>query len=361
MTDLVQLLEAEKKSFETRVKEQLPSITTEHGDWADDLAQHEQEYEEASNRISSHEKTLRQIERLEEELSNKRSELAKIGDRLALENPQQRVGDFINQLRECDQSLVALQQSELEKLEDLSNGFASAHLQHPIEVDTVFETLRNALRGSNMQRNTIRELLRSHVTEGEGIAAWWELIADLVELWRWATQHQCGEEHKPVTTWEEFYTGELSKLASALEPAELSALVRLPLTPKFEVELTPDRSAVDFQNASQGQQATVLLLTLMNQELGPLIIDQPEDDLDNRIINRIIEAIRAAKPQRQLIFATHNANLVVNGDSELVVELEGGRISQLGAIDTAGVRESITQTLEGGKRAFELRRMKYDF
>ncbi len=129
---------------------------------------------------------------------------------------------------------------------------------------------------------------------------------------------------------------------------------------------------IDFAQASPGQQAGALLTLLLNQEAGTLVIDQPEDDLDNRIIMDIVAQMRHAKTKRQLIFSTHNANVVVNGDADKIVVLRpavtGGTplptstkisIEVDGAIETKKVKEAITATLEGGERAFELRRRKY--
>ena len=61
------------------------------------------------------------------------------------------------------------------------------------------------------------------------------------------------------------------------------------------------------------------MFVLLNQDGPPLVIDQPEDDLDNYVIKDIVEQVWLAKTKRQLIFSSHNANLVVNGDAELVV------------------------------------------
>ena len=99
------------------------------------------------------------------------------------------------------------------------------------------------------------------------------------------------------------------------------------------------------------------------------MIDQPEEDLDNAIIQEITEVIWNSKTRRQLIFASHNANIVVNGDAELVVHCdyreEGdrtkGRIAGEGAIDRPPIREAIKNIMEGGEEAFELRRQKYGF
>ncbi len=129
---------------------------------------------------------------------------------------------------------------------------------------------------------------------------------------------------------------------------------------------------IDFAQASPGQQAGALLTLLLNQEAGTLIIDQPEDDLDNRVIMDIVAQMRQAKTRRQLIFSTHNANVVVNGDADKIVVLRPATnlatsgnpstkisIEADGAIETKKVKESITGTLEGGEKAFDLRRRKY--
>lgn len=78
---------------------------------------------------------------------------------------------------------------------------------------------------------------------------------------------------------------------------------------------------IPFIQASPGQQAAALLDLLLHQEAGTLIIDQPEDDLDNKVIMQIVRLLQQTKGERQLVFATHNANFVVNGDADKVVSL----------------------------------------
>ena len=119
---------------------------------------------------------------------------------------------------------------------------------------------------------------------------------------------------------------------------------------------------------SQGQKATALLLILLASSSGPLVVDQPEDDLDNRFIwERVVPRIRELKETRQLIFSTHNANIPVLGDAELVVVLESehrrGRVAEDGAgsLDQETVRDRAEQILEGGREAFRRRRYLYGF
>jgi chromosome segregation protein len=128
---------------------------------------------------------------------------------------------------------------------------------------------------------------------------------------------------------------------------------------------------VEFEKASPGQQASALLELLLRQSAGTLLIDQPEDDLDNRVIMQIVSLIRRSKDRRQLLFTTHNPNIVVNGDADKVIALKSGDTAQGtdsriqidvdGAIETPAIRKVITHIMEGGKAAFDLRNRKYNF
>ena len=88
-----------------------------------------------------------------------------------------------------------------------------------------------------------------------------------------------------------------------------------------------------------------------------------------KIINEIVETLWRAKSHRQIIFASHNANLVVNGDAELVVACDyrtssaesSGQIKLCGAIDMPEINREITEVMEGGVDAFKLRQQKYGF
>lgn len=123
---------------------------------------------------------------------------------------------------------------------------------------------------------------------------------------------------------------------------------------------------------STGQKATAILLLLLLDSSAPLIVDQPEDDLDNRFITEgIVPRMREEKQLRQFIFSTHNANIPVLGDAELIIgltatgEAGGGRArvipEHMGSIDSPSVRELVEEILEGGREAFETRRRKYGF
>jgi type III restriction enzyme len=136
--------------------------------------------------------------------------------------------------------------------------------------------------------------------------------------------------------------------------------------PDITLSYRDSERTISFEKASEGQRAAALLFMLLEQSGGPLLIDQPEGDLDNRVISNLTETLHAAKRKRQLILASHNANIVVNGSSELVAHMDiaadGKRdIECGGAIDAADVRSLITATMEGGEKAFRDRQSKYGY
>ena len=111
---------------------------------------------------------------------------------------------------------------------------------------------------------------------------------------------------------------------------------------------------------SQGQRSAALLAFLLAFGEEPIILDQPEDDLDNHLIyDLIVRQIRENKLRRQLIVVTHNPNVVVNGDAELVHVMEFGQgqcfVQQSGALQDRSVREEVCRVMEGGHEAFARR------
>lgn len=122
------------------------------------------------------------------------------------------------------------------------------------------------------------------------------------------------------------------------------------------------------EQLSKGQRATALLLLLLGASTAPLIIDQPEDDLDNRFVYEgIVAKLRELKGSRQIIASTHNANVPVLGDAELIVALEGDGhhgwpvADGIGSLDDQPIRKLAEDLLEGGPAAFNARHHLYGF
>ena len=152
----------------------------------------------------------------------------------------------------------------------------------------------------------------------------------------------------------------------ALERCEVHDLPRLTVTKQVPGPGGKTRHVQrDFSKLSLGQQQSVLLaLMLSSKSNAPLIIDQPEDNLDSEFIyHSLVPVLRMAKERRQIIVVTHNANIAVLGDAEQIIVLkstaERGSIVSRGSIDDPETREAACNILEGAREAFERRARIY--
>ena len=122
----------------------------------------------------------------------------------------------------------------------------------------------------------------------------------------------------------------------------------------------------DIRNLSPGQRCSAILPIILINGEGPLIIDQPEDNLDNKLVREVIVNILSRiKLKRQIIIATHNPNLPVLGDSENVIALQAKGEGQcefisMGSIDDKQTVTSVTEIMEGGREAFQYRSSLYE-
>ncbi len=120
------------------------------------------------------------------------------------------------------------------------------------------------------------------------------------------------------------------------------------------------------ETGSVGEKNTAIISLLLSARNQPIFIDQPEDDLDNQYVyNIIVDLLRQQKFKRQILIATHNANVPVNGDAELIVALGSdnkvGKVMGAGSIDKSQIKELVAAIIEGSEEAFRLRRKRYGF
>lgn len=105
-----------------------------------------------------------------------------------------------------------------------------------------------------------------------------------------------------------------------------------------------------------------MLAFLLAHGCDPLVFDQPEDDLDNHLIyGLVVQQIRTNKLHRQLIIVTHNPNIVLNGDAELIHVLDFNHqchIKQTGSLQEQVMRKEVCQEMEGGEEAFGRRYLR---
>ena len=152
----------------------------------------------------------------------------------------------------------------------------------------------------------------------------------------------------------------------ALERCEVQDLPVITVTKRVESgERAGEIVSKDFSRLSLGQQQSVLLSLLLAADTNePLLIDQPEDNLDGEFIYQsLVPALRRAKERRQVIVVTHNANIAVLGDAEQIVTLKSvsdkGTIVGRGSVDDPNTRDMACRVLEGSEAAFRRRAQMY--
>ena len=222
-------------------------------------------------------------------------------------------------------------------------------------------------------RDPLKQLLRE---VGGNISAALERLSSLGQLSLPDFAQRCREGKESLMKNYNFPAGPAERIAQAgLDLLMRIEELELPATTKIELNTAPDGEPSVWQTLealSTGQKATAVLLLLLLESEAPLVVDQPEDDLDNRFITEgVVPIMRQEKRRRQFIFSTHNANIPVLGDAELILGLAASGEAQEGhakilpehmaSIDSRPVRELVEEILEGGKDAFEMRRSKYGF
>lgn len=269
--------------------------------------------------------------------------------------------------------------NELEKqrksiLDDLSVNRSERSAQFQRSLKTINKKLSGKLRlevKPEADRSPVILYIRDCNLNGIGESKLaWLKDADpfspvrLAELIREGTEALRNANWGITSTVAEALTRLTTEQVLKLEEIELPDLINIELN-------TAHQGAENFRSLdklSTGQQCTAILHLLLLQNLDPLVMDQPEDNLDNAFIaDRIVAELRSAKIARQFIFATHNANIPVFGDAEWIGVFDASDdqgympSESQGAIDVPLVRDKAAEILEGGKTAFNQRKAKYGY
>lgn len=348
-----------------------------HAVWLEIRNEFGAKYKEAKEKSTSSESTLTAIKGLEEKIE--KLELLIRQKRSLLSDVDMTDEKFDELYREY----VKLQVSKIDRLKasteiftQLSDGFIKADFTKTIDIEKMCAEI-NAVFSAyslNINKSKTEKLAELVATSPSPLEKWNQIVYEIKSLSEFHSVPDVQEElpHTPNLDGVGFSAANKRKISEAMSSEGLLRLasIRLDFLPKFFYQTQNEMGdEIPFEEASAGQQATALLNVLLNQDGFPLIIDQPEDDIDNRAIDKIIANLWGSKKKRQIIISSHNANLVVNGDSELVIccdynetsEQTKGHIKYEGSIDKKEIRNEITSIMEGGERAFKLRKEKYGF
>jgi hypothetical protein len=344
-------------------------LTSANAAWTKALKAFNKRYAAATERSSAHASKLEELEELErrqqgvrETIAEARTELATLGDPAAV-HAELRVS-----WREVQNERSSVMEEQCERLTELSGGLIRASVRRSAGAERLLNPFKAAIAGSGVHAAKVQKFLGKVSESDDPLAAWLAAMDELED--RVLRSVEAGDLPPLQSALMAFSEAEMAKIVKKLAAEKVLELSLLPLNdqPLFEYR-RKESDYIGFADASAGQQATALLRVLLNQPGPPLIIDQPEDDLDSQVILNSVDQIWEAKHRRQLIFSSHNANLVVNGDAELVIcchyrkagDHSGGTIKLQGAIDIPKVKDEITTVMEGGEKAFRLRKEKYGF
>jgi len=153
------------------------------------------------------------------------------------------------------------------------------------------------------------------------------------------------------------------KILSALRaPGAVYEIEALDLHDRPCIELLDGERYKQSPHLSTGQRCTTILPILLLQSERPLVVDQPEDNLDNAFVyETVVKALRQVKGRRQVIFVTHNPNIPVLGQADRVFVFSSdgakGSVIKVGTVDAC--KDEIERILEGGREAFEERSKRY--
>lgn len=364
-------------STATKVKAIEKDISTERtllnaaiGNWNDHVAEHQKLRDKILEKVGAQKIAAKQATELQAVLTAETAKLQELHRQIAA------IGDSTIGYRKARDDFKDLVAQQIEKLkewgariEEISDNTIAVELEETGDLSEVHEALA-IMAARTRSQEAVRVRKFSEASAGGG--PWKVLdsvISEINQLLKWKLSG-ADQERRPKTDTISELLGEAETVGKAFaEQVDQNRLVPVAqAAPRAKITLTYKAEAreISFDKASEGQRAAALLMMLLKQGGGPLIIDQPEGDLDNNVVTKVVELIHQVKHQRQIIVATHNANLVVNGASEFVVVMTndetGKRIVEgCGAIDSPEINKSISQTMEGGKDAFRDRQRKYGF
>jgi len=351
----------------------LKGIEDELEKWKKLSEEFEQKYIDAKTRAKANKQQLSQIQQIEERIATLKRELIdKKNSLTALKNVEDTYSKLQAKWNELHTQKITMIKNQCDQFTGLSDGLIKAEVAGSLNASNMAQAFKTAFANMRIKSDKIDNICKCISESQEPLETWNKLLSELEKL---ALHNIEGPDGIPATatlTSCGFIESEINRIAAnftADKWIELS-VTELEFNPKILYCSNKEKDEyIDFADASAGQQATALLRVLLNQQGATLIIDQPEDDIDSKMSPDIVENIWKAKGQRQLIFTSHNANFVVNGDAELVIccdyiesgDQTRGNIKATGAIDNRAIKDEITLVTEGGRQAFELRMKKYGF
>jgi type III restriction enzyme len=351
----------------------LKVINDEIKEWEKLKAAFDKKYEAAKVKAKVNQQQLDQIQTLEKRIAAlKKQQTEKRNALVALGNPETAYKKLRTKWDGLHTQKITALEKQCTQFTALSGDLIKAEITNSLDTEVLTQKLKIAFSGMNIKEEKIDKICQCLLKASDPFVEWNGILSELEKLALHSTEGPEEMPDTPILNKCNFIDTERTRIATSFDSARWLDLsvAELEFNPKFSYCTNKaKKDYIGFSDASAGQQATALLTVLLNQPGAPLIIDQPEDDIDSKMFKDIVQQVWKAKSKRQLIFASHSANFVVNGDAELVVccdyikagDQTRGSIKAMGAIDKREIKEEIILVTEGGRDAFKLRMDQYGF
>jgi len=353
------------------LREKRAVLATAEAEWATVFKEARTARDRVLEKLGAHKTATSQIIKLREEITDLTNQIGTLEAKLKADgDPASGLTQALANLRQIHDRRAERTQQWASEIEKLSSGKIKAAVDIAGDTSDIKDAVDLIAAKTGSQEATRLRALEEALASGSVWDVLDRLRTDCLSLLYWRQMGAASGEQQPACAELLKILGDTERIRAALtermDTSRVEAIAAAVPRPEIALSYCDGMREISFEKASEGQRAAALLFMLLEQPGGPLIIDQPEGDLDNRIIADLTDRLHTAKQNRQLIFASHNANIVVNGSSELVGHLDvkdtGERQFECsGAIDAPLICKVITSTMEGGEKAFKDRQNKYGY
>lgn len=266
----------------------------------------------------------------------------------SLDNLIKRRGKALDQLDSIREERFRARSAAAERLNRTLGPSIRIAVGRSGQFDAFVAAIADALRGSGLRYGDLAPVIALHISPRELLEATdttdFSFIADATGISK----------------------DRAARTLAQLKDAALGTLSTVPVEDSVAFQLLDGSEYKDISELSTGQRCTVVLPLVLRHTERMLIVDQPEDHIDNAFVaDTLIRAVLARDPSSQIIFSTHNANIPVLGNADWVIQLgsDGRRGFPLanGALNDGEIVRAITTVMEGGVEAFERRASFYRY
>jgi chromosome segregation protein len=359
------------KQLQNQLKEKRVSLSDTEAEWAAKFKELRTARDGVLEKLGAHKTVTTQIIKLREEITDLTNQIGDLDAQLKADSdPASGLNQALAELKRVNDQRADRTQEWATEIEKLSSGKIKAVVNLAGDTSEVKDAVDAVASKTGSQEATRLTKLEEAIAADSVWNVLDRLRSDCLSLLYWRQMGAASGEEQPKCADLTKIVGDTERIRTSLlehmDTSRVEAIATAVPKPEITLSYCDGSREIAFEKASEGQRAGALLFMLLEQPGGPLIIDQPEGDLDNRIITDLTDKLHTAKQNRQLIFASHNANIVVNGSSEFVGHLdvkESGKrhFECAGAIDKPSICKVITSTMEGGEKAFKDRQNKYGY